>query len=277
MTLDALLQLLTRLMPVDLAWFRHGPARPRGGHLGGNRRPAPAPLSARMRFPITFRDGNAALPWHLEAPPKRDRDRRALATGAEGPMRGLIQRNTTALAEGRSRCACRRHRRERIIDLNNQDGGSARVRWPQSGGGITMSEKIYDVPADWAKRAWVDHAKYRDMYARSISDPNGFWTEQAKRVGWIKPFTKVENTSYRARPYLDQMVRGRRAQRRLELHRPASGKARRPDRDHLGGRRSLRVQAHHLSAAARRGLQVRQYPAHPQCRRRATASPSTCR
>src|ERR1700720_2392344 len=59
-----------------------------------------------------------------------------------------------------------------------------------------MSEKIYDVPADWAKRAWVDDAKYSDMYARSIKDPNGFWTEQAKRVGWIKPFTKVENTSF---------------------------------------------------------------------------------
>ncbi|MCK1533600.1 MULTISPECIES: acetyl-coenzyme A synthetase N-terminal domain-containing protein, partial [unclassified Bradyrhizobium] len=44
-----------------------------------------------------------------------------------------------------------------------------------------MSEKIYDVPAEWAKRAWVDQAKYKDMYARSISDPNGFWAEQAKR------------------------------------------------------------------------------------------------
>ena len=35
-----------------------------------------------------------------------------------------------------------------------------------------MSEKIYDVSAEWAKRAWVDQAKYREMYARSISDPN---------------------------------------------------------------------------------------------------------
>ena len=59
-----------------------------------------------------------------------------------------------------------------------------------------MSEKIYDVPADWAKRAYVDTAKYKDMYARSITDPNGFWGEQAKRVDWIKPFTKVENVSF---------------------------------------------------------------------------------
>jgi len=61
---------------------------------------------------------------------------------------------------------------------------------------VKMSEKIYDVPAEWAKRAWIDQAKYRDMYARSISDPNGFWAEQAKRVDWMKSPTKIENVSF---------------------------------------------------------------------------------
>jgi len=59
-----------------------------------------------------------------------------------------------------------------------------------------MSEKIYEVPADWKKRAFADDAKYREMYARSVKDPNGFWGEQAKRIDWIKPFTKVKNTSF---------------------------------------------------------------------------------
>jgi acetyl-CoA synthetase len=59
-----------------------------------------------------------------------------------------------------------------------------------------MSDKIYDVPADWRKRAYVDEAKYKEMYARSVKDPNGFWGEQAKRINWIKPFSKVKNTSY---------------------------------------------------------------------------------
>ena len=59
-----------------------------------------------------------------------------------------------------------------------------------------MSDKIYDVPAEWSKRAWVDEAKYKEMYARSVSDPNGFWGEQAKCIGWMKPFTKVENASF---------------------------------------------------------------------------------
>ena len=127
-----------------------------------------------------------------------------------------------------------------------------------------MSEKIYDVPAEWAKRAFVDQAKYREMYARSVSDPNGFWAEQAKRVDWIKPFTKVENASFAPgkisiKWFEDGVlnVAWNCIDRHLE-------QARRPDRDHLGGRQPLRIEAHHLSAAARRGLQVRQHPAHPQ-------------
>ena len=78
-----------------------------------------------------------------------------------------------------------------------------------------MSEKIYDVPADWAKRAWADPAKYKEMYDRSIKDPSGFWAEHAKRLDWIKAPTKIDNWSYRARQHLDQMVRGWRAERRL--------------------------------------------------------------
>ena len=60
-----------------------------------------------------------------------------------------------------------------------------------------MSEdKIYEVPAEWKQRAYLDDAKYKEMYQRSVSDPNGFWGEQAKRITWMKPFTKVKNTSY---------------------------------------------------------------------------------
>jgi acetyl-CoA synthetase len=59
-----------------------------------------------------------------------------------------------------------------------------------------MSEKLYEVPSDWSKRAYVDDAKYREMYARSLKDPDGFWGEQARRVDWIKPFTKVGNWSF---------------------------------------------------------------------------------
>jgi acetyl-CoA synthetase len=34
------------------------------------------------------------------------------------------------------------------------------------------------------------------MYRRSIADPNGFWAEQAGRLDWMRPFTKVKNASF---------------------------------------------------------------------------------
>ena len=59
-----------------------------------------------------------------------------------------------------------------------------------------MSEKIYEVPAQWQNRAFADDARYNALYTRSIKDPNGFWAEEAKRIDWIKPFTKVKNISF---------------------------------------------------------------------------------
>ena len=80
-----------------------------------------------------------------------------------------------------------------------------------------MSDKVYDVPAEWAKRAWVNEAKYEEMYKRSLSDPEGFWAEHGKRIDWFKPYTKVKDTSLRRAQCLDQMVRGRRHQRRATI------------------------------------------------------------
>ena len=59
-----------------------------------------------------------------------------------------------------------------------------------------MSEKVYDVPVEWAKRAYVDEAKYNEMYARSVKDPDGFWLEQTKTLDWTKAPTKAGNWSF---------------------------------------------------------------------------------
>jgi acetyl-CoA synthetase len=59
-----------------------------------------------------------------------------------------------------------------------------------------MSDKIYEIPAEWGQRAYANDAKYKDMYARSIKDPGAFWADQAKRVDWIKPFSKSKNTTF---------------------------------------------------------------------------------
>ncbi len=59
-----------------------------------------------------------------------------------------------------------------------------------------MSEKLYPVPDAWKTRARIDEAAYQALYRRSREDPQGFWAEQARRIDWITPFTKVKHTSF---------------------------------------------------------------------------------
>ncbi len=59
-----------------------------------------------------------------------------------------------------------------------------------------MSEKVYAVPAAWKKKAHVDEAGYKAMYAESIKNPAKFWAKQAKRIDWFKAPTKIKNTSF---------------------------------------------------------------------------------
>ena len=61
---------------------------------------------------------------------------------------------------------------------------------------VDASEKTYPVPAEFAANAHVNAEKYAAMYAASVKDPEAFWAEHAKRLDWMKPFTKVKDTSY---------------------------------------------------------------------------------
>jgi acetyl-CoA synthetase len=60
-----------------------------------------------------------------------------------------------------------------------------------------MSEqKVHPVPEAWKRRAWIDSDRYVEMYRRSVDDPDGFWADEARRIDWIRPFTRVKNTSF---------------------------------------------------------------------------------
>ena len=54
----------------------------------------------------------------------------------------------------------------------------------------------YAPSAEMAANAHADKTTYDAMYAASINDPEAFWGEHGKRLDWIKPYTKVKNTSY---------------------------------------------------------------------------------
>ncbi len=49
---------------------------------------------------------------------------------------------------------------------------------------------------DTVARAHIDAQGYARMYAASVSDPEGFWAREGQRIDWIKPFSKVKNTSF---------------------------------------------------------------------------------
>ncbi|MBO9468467.1 acetate--CoA ligase, partial [Tropicibacter sp. R15_0] len=44
--------------------------------------------------------------------------------------------------------------------------------------------------------AHVDASRYDEMYAQSVSDPEGFWGAQAERLDWIKAPSQVKNVNY---------------------------------------------------------------------------------
>ncbi|NDW06231.1 acetate--CoA ligase [Jiella pacifica] len=52
------------------------------------------------------------------------------------------------------------------------------------------------VKDEWKSRAKIDDATYRAWYEKSVSDPDGFWAEHGRRIDWIKPFSRVKNTSF---------------------------------------------------------------------------------
>ncbi len=62
-----------------------------------------------------------------------------------------------------------------------------------------MSEgQVFPVPAEWAARAHMDAAGYEAAVARVESDPDGYWSDVAGRLDWIKPFTVVKDVSFQA-------------------------------------------------------------------------------
>jgi len=58
--------------------------------------------------------------------------------------------------------------------------------------------KVYPPSNEFAAAAHVDATRYDAMYERSVSDPEGFWADEAKaRLDWIEPFTKVKSANFK--------------------------------------------------------------------------------
>ena len=55
---------------------------------------------------------------------------------------------------------------------------------------------IYPVSPELAEKSLLTNEQYLSDYKASIEDPDTFWGEKGKILDWIKPYTKVKNSSY---------------------------------------------------------------------------------
>ena len=58
------------------------------------------------------------------------------------------------------------------------------------------AKSIHPPSAAFAAAAHVDAEAYAKRYAASVEDPEAFWGEEGLRLDWIKPYTRVKNTSF---------------------------------------------------------------------------------
>lgn len=62
-----------------------------------------------------------------------------------------------------------------------------------------MNDKLFKVPAEWAKNSYVNQSSYEAKYKQSIDNNEKFWTEEGKRIHWFKPYTKTKEVTYSAK------------------------------------------------------------------------------
>jgi acetyl-CoA synthetase len=61
---------------------------------------------------------------------------------------------------------------------------------------VSEHQDWFPIPEAAARNTQCSAADYDLMYAQSISAPDAFWAEQAKRIDWFTPPTKVGNWSF---------------------------------------------------------------------------------
>ena len=55
----------------------------------------------------------------------------------------------------------------------------------------------HEAPEEFRERAHLKSMEeFLALYQRSIEDPEAFWAEQAQRIDWFEPFSRVKNVSY---------------------------------------------------------------------------------
>ena len=57
---------------------------------------------------------------------------------------------------------------------------------------VLREDRVFPPSADFSSRAHIaSRADYDRLYRRSVEDPEGFWSEMARRLHWSAPWHRV--------------------------------------------------------------------------------------
>ncbi|MEM9669125.1 MAG: acetyl-coenzyme A synthetase N-terminal domain-containing protein, partial [Pseudomonadota bacterium] len=57
-------------------------------------------------------------------------------------------------------------------------------------GQFDIKSSVYKVPEIFSVSSNLSSDGYSELYAASVSDPEGFWRRAGARLDWITPYTK---------------------------------------------------------------------------------------
>ncbi len=72
-----------------------------------------------------------------------------------------------------------------------------------------MSNEIYDVSQEVAKRSFCNKATYEKMYQESLQNNEAFWEKQAEMLTWFEKWKKVKNCSFDIPVHIKWYERGK--------------------------------------------------------------------
>jgi acetyl-CoA synthetase len=75
-------------------------------------------------------------------------------------------------------------------------GDTARKNQNKEAVEVSEGEVVIPVPEEWAARAKMNAAAYEAAVRRVEADPEGYWSELAQRLDWIKFPTKIKDVSF---------------------------------------------------------------------------------
>src|SRR5688572_19905276 len=76
-------------------------------------------------------------------------------------------------------------------------GAGTRSAPPLSPGRPHMPDDLrFPVPEEFARKAWIDAAAYRERYDHSLRDPEGFWAAEAQALEWQRRPSRIRDVSY---------------------------------------------------------------------------------